>query len=427
MKILNKFYLLMLLILLSACGTIKTDSATSVESTEFYSWDTAPYITKKILAKVSVYASNEIGSIESNLYVFEAGSGQYKKYFVGKIAGNEGYEIALLPGEYVFRLLTMKSLFSEEVVRVTRLTVTGGENYSLKASRKELEITSSLVSSIKLKDKGSIYTEIGLKNRMRANVFFNNISNSKDQNQIVNVEVVANSTEPKFFLNGREITYQRKLKERTYQFNLRFEPGDNNLLVKIKGLDGVDMAKMYNYYIKTQKDIDAEKALALENERKKIEAERMRKIQLEKEAIAKKLEEERIAREGDDSPDDLSCKKYGLKPQTPGYSECRMRLDLSRKEGERTQAAISKAREDARRAELERRYEEVQRQNEIISNRESKCGFIKSQEYFRPTQDSFFEVVNRANSAYDNCMAGVPQINTTCTKDFYGKINCTSR
>ena len=104
-----------------------------------------------------------------------------------------------------------------------------------------------------------------------------------------------------------------------------------------------------------------------------------------------------------------------------------MRLDLSRKEGERTQAAISKARDDARRAELERRYEEVQRQNEIISNRESKCGFIKSQEYLRPTQDSFFEIVNRANSAYDNCMAGVPQINTTCTKDFYGKINCTSR
>jgi hypothetical protein len=86
-------------------------------------------------------------------------------------------------------------------------------------------------------------------------------------------------------------------------------------VAKVKGLDGIEVSKKYTYYVKTQKDIDAEKALALENERKKIEAEKLRKVQLEKEALAKKLEEERIAREGDGSPDDLSCKKYGLKPQ----------------------------------------------------------------------------------------------------------------
>jgi hypothetical protein len=104
-----------------------------------------------------------------------------------------------------------------------------------------------------------------------------------------------------------------------------------------------------------------------------------------------------------------------------------MRLDLSRKEGERAQAAVAKSRDDARKAELERRYEEVQRQNAIIANRESKCAFVKSQEYLRPALGGFFESMNRANSAYDNCMAGVPQINTSCTKDGFGNVNCTSR
>jgi len=73
---------------------------------------------------------------------------------------------------------------------------------------------------------------------------------------------------------------------------------------------------------------------------------RQLKIQQERNETIVKKEEERIAREGDLSPDDLLCKKYGLKPQTNGYAECRMRLDFAKAESikqqqqyEREQAA----------------------------------------------------------------------------------------
>ena len=75
----------------------------------------------------------------------------------------------------------------------------------------------------------------------------------------------------------------------------------------------------------------------------------------------------------------------------------------------------------------QRQYDEVEAQNALVRNRESKCLFVKSQEYLRPALGGFFESMNRANSAYENCMAGVPQINTTCTKDAFGNISCTSR
>jgi hypothetical protein len=46
----------------------------------------------------------------------------------------------------------------------------------------------------------------------------------------------------------------------------------------------------------------------------------------------KRLEVERIARDGDGSPDDQRCKGYGLKPSSAGYAECRMRLDLDKRQ-----------------------------------------------------------------------------------------------
>jgi len=71
--------------------------------------------------------------------------------------------------------------------------------------------------------------------------------------------------------------------------------------------------------------------------------------------------------------------------------------------------------------------EKAEYQNTILANRQSQCRFIQAQEYARPSLGGFFESMNRANSAYDNCMAGIPQINSTCTKDALGNINCTSR
>ncbi len=62
--------------------------------------------------------------------------------------------------------------------------------------------------------------------------------------------------------------------------------------------------------------------------------EKQRIIELEK---TRKIEAERVAKNGDGSEDDRACQSYGLKPSTAGYSECRMRLDLDRKQAQRNQ------------------------------------------------------------------------------------------
>jgi hypothetical protein len=40
---------------------------------------------------------------------------------------------------------------------------------------------------------------------------------------------------------------------------------------------------------------------------------------------------------GNESPDQLLCLKYGFTPQTNGYSQCRMQIDLARKQAEDNQ------------------------------------------------------------------------------------------
>lgn len=60
----------------------------------------------------------------------------------------------------------------------------------------------------------------------------------------------------------------------------------------------------------------------------------------------------RVAKEGDNSPDDLTCKKYGIKPNTPNYGQCRMQLDMARQ-----QAAAAAEQQ-------QRQYEAQQRQYE---------------------------------------------------------------
>lgn len=44
------------------------------------------------------------------------------------------------------------------------------------------------------------------------------------------------------------------------------------------------------------------------------------------------------SRAGDGSQDDRTCQSYGLSPGSPGYSECRMRIDTARRDAEAQQA-----------------------------------------------------------------------------------------
>jgi Tfp pilus assembly protein PilV len=52
----------------------------------------------------------------------------------------------------------------------------------------------------------------------------------------------------------------------------------------------------------------------------------------------RKREAARVVREGDGSTDDLVCKKYGFRPNTQAYANCRLQIDVAKREMQQQQA-----------------------------------------------------------------------------------------
>lgn len=412
--------LIFILTVLSACGNLAQQDANNIRQSDLWTWDVNNYYKEKIVGKVVVYGGKDLAK-ESKVSFANLKSIN-KEYYSGLINKNESNEITLLEGDYIFYVRT--DLWKQKTIKVV-----GGETVYLLADGNDIVQTETIPNDILMRKRGAIASKNDFANLIKANISASYDLTGESLNKSVNVTVINSIIEPIFKLNNEFVQPESK-KNNSYKLNVKLSKGDNNLIVEAMGADRKPVTKNFILHIKTDKEIQAEKLAAIEAERKRIEDERLKKIQLEKEAKAKKIEAERIAREGDGSPDDIDCKKYGLKPQTQGYAECRMRLDLSRKESERAQAinaANIRANENARKADLQRRYEEEQRQKQVIANRESKCQMLKAQEYLRPVMGGFVESMQNANSVYDNCMAGVPQINTSCSKDGLGNINCTSR
>lgn len=105
----------------------------------------------------------------------------------------------------------------------------------------------------------------------------------------------------------------------------------------------------------------------LERERKQAERKRQQELAQEnrtREAEIRKVEADRkreaarVAREGDGSSDDLLCKKYGFKPNTQAYANCRLQVDLAKREMQQQQAqymAQQQQLQEAQAAERKRR------------------------------------------------------------------------
>jgi hypothetical protein len=106
-------------------------------------------------------------------------------------------------------------------------------------------------------------------------------------------------------------------------------------------------------------------------------------------------------------------------------------LDLSRKESERARAmnlANIKALENARQADLQRRYEEEQRQKQMNANRESRCELARAQGLAAPTMTGGWgESLQKGNEAYNACMAGLPApqgTNIICQRQGANDLYC---
>lgn len=80
-----------------------------------------------------------------------------------------------------------------------------------------------------------------------------------------------------------------------------------------------------------QWEIEKRRLAAADAERERQDRERAEKFRRDEDLRQKQLleqqERERVAREGDGSAHDLLCKKYGLKPLTSQYADCRIQLD----------------------------------------------------------------------------------------------------
>lgn len=147
-------------------------------------------------------------------------------------------------------------------------------------------------------------------------------------------------------INGKDRS--KLLREKNIVATEDLVVGKNLFVVKAVSLAGFEYSKQLVFDVRSSAEKEEEANRA-----------RMERERLNREALEKKAEEERIAREGDGSPEDLLCKRYGLKPQTSGYGECRMRLDFAKAESQRQQAQYEREQ-----AEYQRQMAALERERE---------------------------------------------------------------
>ena len=143
---------------------------------------------------------------------------------------------------------------------------------------------------------------------------------------------------------------------------------------------------------------------------------RQERIVKERELLAQKLEQERIAREGDGTTEDLLCKKYGLKPLTSGYAECRMRLDFAKAESQKKQE------------QYEREKAEYDRQVAAIQKEREKQRAMKQLELGLRMMggQSPIDAVNSVGAGMPIAPSHPMPINQTITMPNGRMINCTT-
>lgn len=151
------------------------------------------------------------------------------------------------------------------------------------------------------------------------------VTKSLTQDGIIefNVSVEQPETIQKFSLNEQLISLSNG--KATVKRNLKF--GLNEFT-----FEALNNLGFYNYYKDSHYRISPQEKRA--EAQKNAQREKEEKQRILNEQREKRIEAERIAREGDGSVHDKACQKYGLKPSTAGYSECRMRLDLDQKQAE---------------------------------------------------------------------------------------------
>jgi hypothetical protein len=104
----------------------------------------------------------------------------------------------------------------------------------------------------------------------------------------------------------------------------------------------------------TSRKLSGEYRVAIQEKEKLVLAEKKKQM----EEVARKTQKAAI--EGDGSGDDLTCKSFGFKPQTSGYSDCRLKLEVASR-----QAAQQQAQYDEQKRQYDAQLAEQKRQRQV--------------------------------------------------------------
>ncbi len=133
--------------------------------------------------------------------------------------------------------------------------------------------------------------------------------------------------------------------------------------------------------------------------------------------LAAKRERQRIAREGDGSDDDETCKGYGAKPGTQPYINCRIQLrqlsDQAARDQDRAEQEQSAHEENIRRIEADRKAQRAEQNRRAAAEAERR---------------HWKEVEKAGLQMYRNAQPKPPpkSVNTDCISDGV-YTSCTSR
>jgi len=380
-------------------GTSQQSNVNLSWKSDFWNWDSSDYVKSGYLSTVIVYMSNDTNSVQ---YVALCENNYYR---LPQLASNEAYEFSIPNGHFQICSYDKNIKLKKRI----NLDIEQFKNYFVKVTNNGLMLDQGVPSDSKLVGKGVVVSDQDLSPIIEQK--FGNYNFKDDPDNLI-FFMINYKTPPIIKINGSNV--EAKVNEN--YFVITPVEGVNRIEIFITGFDNQTKYKLISHYRKTRSDFYKEQQAAQDAEQKR-QIELWHRLQAE--AEKKKQEAERIAIEGDGSPDDLKCKSYGLKPQDKAYPECRMRLDTIRQEIAHNQRQL----DDLKALKAAQDQFDAKQRREI----ESKCAFVKAQEYARPNLGGFIESMNRANSAYDNCMNGVPQLNTTCTQDGFGSVNCVSR
>lgn len=264
---------------------------------------------------------------------------------VGNLRGGEGFSIYLLPGKYWAHLAASGKNTALD------FNIVGGQTNIYKWERigsQPIEVN-DIPSNIRILATGSVFYKQQIAKHVtesRQPKFTLSHTEAQGLNLTLKIHFNDKASVGKVMVN--EIDKSFILAGNQDEINHDLSVGDNIINVRIIDKAGYEKTQQIKLTVLSEQEKERMAQQAREEQQKK-----------ERQALAKKIEEERIAREGDDSPDDLLCKKYGFKPRTSGYAECRLRIDFAKAESMRQREQYEREQ-----AEYQRRLAAIERDKE---------------------------------------------------------------